>query len=115
MQRPFAPLTPQKKTLALHPLHEDTLLKELSPCFMTVSSSNFGKVKLEMMQSPLPTTKDLFSQLLASEKKSLQEEEEHHYEIIDEDIYYQIDEDMLKESDEDEESSELQEEYDFED
>jgi hypothetical protein len=69
MQKSFNPLTPQKKGFSLHSFHEDSLLKELSPQVMTVSSSNVGKIKLEMMSSPLPTTKDLFAQLLASEQK----------------------------------------------
>jgi hypothetical protein len=92
MQKAFHPLTPQKKSVSFHSFHEDSLLKELSPYFATVCSSNNGKIKLEMMQSPLPTTKDLFSQLLASEKKVSIEEELNRYEILEEEeSYEQID------------------------
>lgn len=46
MQKTFQPITPQKKALSLFPSHDDLSLKELSPMFLTVTSSNFGKVKL---------------------------------------------------------------------
>lgn len=79
MQKSFNHLTPQKKGLSIHSFHEDSLLKELSPQVMTVSSSNYGKIKLELMSSPLPTSKDLFAQLLASEQKIVDEEDFQRY------------------------------------
>lgn len=70
MQKNFPPITPQKRSFSLLTPHEENFFKELSPMFLTVSSSNYSsKVKLEMLTSPVPTSKDLFSQLLASEHK----------------------------------------------
>lgn len=66
MQKSLHHLTPQKRTLNKFSFHDEHLLKELSPQLLTVGSSGYGKVHLEMLNSPLPTNKDLFSQLLQS-------------------------------------------------
>lgn len=51
---------------------------------LTVISSSSGKMsRLEMMQSPAPTNKDLFYQLL-SEIKAIPEHSIENYEIFDE-------------------------------
>jgi len=71
MQKSYHPKTPQKKTFQNILHHDDQPLKELSPLMLTVFSSNYSKLtKLEMLHSPLPTNKDLFSQLIASEIKN---------------------------------------------
>lgn len=44
-----------------------------------------------MLQSPIPTSKDLFSQLLASELKIQQEDYFRHSEILEEESYENID------------------------
>jgi hypothetical protein len=75
MQKQFHPITPQKITHAHFAGHDDHLLKELSPLMLTVISSSQGKIaKLEMLQSPLPANKDLFSQLLGTEIKNATED-----------------------------------------
>ena len=98
MQATFHPLTPQKKSFSLHAFHEDPLLKQLSPLVMTIGSSGYGKVKLEMLQSPQPTSKDLFSQLLASEAKATEEETLRRYEIMEEESSEILDEVLDNES-----------------
>lgn len=40
-----------------------------------------------MLQSPVPSTKDLFAQLIASEHKPLHEDHFDHYEILEEESY----------------------------
>lgn len=44
-----------------------------------------------MLQSPIPTSKDLFSQLLASEHKIQLEDYFRHAEILEEESYENID------------------------
>jgi len=67
MQKSYLPKTPQKKTFQNIHFYDEQPLKELSPVTLTVFSSNYSKLtKLEMLHSPLPTNKDLFSQLIAS-------------------------------------------------
>ena len=46
MENTLNPLTPQKKVLLARSLHQESVLKELSPQVMTVISSNIGKIKL---------------------------------------------------------------------
>lgn len=70
-----------------------------------------------MLQSPLPTTKDLFSQLIASGQKVQQEDYFKNYEIMEEDSFDNIDIlDLQKEISEHEESEdcEMSEDYDEE-
>ena len=98
MQNSFQTITPRKKTLARQPMLDDNFMKELSPLFMTGHSSNYGKAKLEMMLSPLPANKDLFSQLLASGLKPNQEDDFQRYEILEEESFEQMDELMINHS-----------------
>lgn len=82
MQKSFVAITPQKKTTKHHMFEEH--LKQLSPLMLTVFSSSYGKMsKLEMMQSPVPTNKDLFYQLLASEIKAIPQNYAENYELLD--------------------------------
>jgi hypothetical protein len=107
MQRSFHPITPQKRNISMLSLHDDLLLKELSPLVLTVGSSGYGKVKLEMLHSPQPTNKDLFSQLLASELKCNYDDYFHNYEILEEESYENLDDLNMKESMSDQDSDML--------
>ena len=100
MQKTFDTLTPQKKMGHIFNQHEDSFMKDLPPLAMTISSSNFGKVTLEMLSSPLPASKDLFAQLLASERKPIEADIFQGYEILEEDSYEQPDEMMIEYSQE---------------
>jgi hypothetical protein len=40
-----------------------------------------------MLHSPIPTAKDLFAQLIASEQKAAQEDRLQNYEILEEESY----------------------------
>jgi hypothetical protein len=72
MHKSIVAITPQKKT-ARHAFDEH--LKELSPLILTIFPSSCRKSwRLEMLQSPQPTSKDLFYQLLASEVKTIPED-----------------------------------------
>jgi hypothetical protein len=82
MQKSFL-ATPQKKTARHHPLDEP--LKELSPLLLTVFS-NSKMNRLEMMHSPLPTNKDLFYQLLATEIKPIPESQHENYDLFDDSL-----------------------------
>lgn len=63
---------------------------------LTVISSSHGKIaKLEMLQSPLPANKDLFSQLLGSEIKNATDDCLHNYEIMEEESYENVDDVIL--------------------
>lgn len=51
-----------------------------------------------MLHSPLPTAKDLFSQLIASEVKGDNEDIYQRYEIVEEESFEMIDEAMIEAS-----------------
>lgn len=79
----FVPITPQKRTHSLFH-NEDPALRELSPFPQCLNLSSSRKNnKLELLQSPIPTNRDLFSQLLATEVKT-PHEPTNHCEIMEE-------------------------------
>jgi hypothetical protein len=87
MQKMYGPITPQKRTLAFH--HEDAL-KELSPspCPCPKALLSHRKhPKLELLQSPAPLHRDLFSQLLSAELEDSFPASPVAYEIMEEEYY----------------------------
>ena len=82
MQKTFETITPQKRAFSKLSQADEPHLKELSPLVLTIGSSSYGKIKLEMLQSPVPASKDLFAQLLASEHKICPEDYFQNYEIL---------------------------------
>lgn len=70
----FSPITPQKR--APQHLFDDPLLKELSPFPQAFSQRKPHSLTLtlELLTSPLPATRDLFSQLLTEPTSALRNE-----------------------------------------
>lgn len=118
MHKSCQAVTPQKRTFSKLPQVDDMNLKELSPMVLTVGSSSYGKIKLEMLHSPIPTSKDLFSQLLASEHKIVPDDYLHNYEILEEESYENIDDIVLRDylqEQEEQESEGMEASEDYED
>ena len=66
-----------------------------------------------MMNSPLPITHDLFSQLLADEQKATLDSAYKHYEILQEESFESIDDDLMRHSSESDYESCEQEDFEL--
>jgi hypothetical protein len=72
----FCPITPQKRNYPCLNL-EESHLRELSPFPQRLPLSSHRKPTcLELLASPLPANRDLFSQLLATELTTPREKQE---------------------------------------
>jgi hypothetical protein len=109
MQKSFVAMTPQKRSLTLFHAQEEHPLTDLSPMLPHYLHSNSRPaLALEMLQSPLPANRDLFSQLLATEFKPLVQPT---YELMEEETYEDFDE-FYHDEQEEQEESELEEDND---
>lgn len=78
----FCPITPQKRGYGFN--FEEGHLRELSPFPQRLPLSSHRKPAcLELLTSPLPTNRDLFSQLLATELRTPRENQES----IDDEVF----------------------------
>lgn len=88
MQKSFVAMTPQKRSLPLFHPQEEQPLSDLSPMLPHSLSNSRPALALQMLHSPLPAHRDLFSQLLATDPKphppSAHLMEEETYEDFDE-------------------------------